>query len=1090
MVSPARSGVGRAQGICAPRGRGNRGELNMRSSLRASVVFAAIATGLVVAPAAVGQDRDPLQMYTLHGRGDGIAKAAGGVELAGQRQTASGIEAQAVLTRDQVSKLTAAGVDVKLTRNKKGQTVQEQAAAMAVNGFNVYRSWDEPGGIRDELFDVASQNSSIVKLEVLGKTYGGRDLIALRVTQGANNSKDGSRPAVLYSSNQHAREWISLEVNRRLLHYFVDGWRNNNAEIRDLLRSTELWFVISANPDGYQYTFDTERLWRKNLRDNNNDGQITAGDGVDPNRNFAEHWGYDNEGSSPDLADETYRGPSAESEPETKAMAGLIRRIKPKFQSNLHSFGQWLLYPQGRQVGTHDSDNPIYVALAGTDDMAGAGGTPAIPGFNPGQSADTLYVTNGETTDYADTSAGTIAYTPELGEGIAGAGFVFPDNEELIQEEFEKTLVFHLGLAKSAANPEDPASPVGIDVEPFYLDADDIDPQNGQTSLFDFKFGTSYGDPQEVRVLAQRSLGDVTVHYQVNGGATQPASTEEWDGGERYGPGNGTYYHVVSGEVTGTEPGDSVKVWFTGGGEESDSFTYKVESDTDRSVLIMAAEDYTGASPAIGGSGPAYLSYYVDALNANGVDFDVYDVDAQGRTAPDALGVLSHYDAVIWYTGDDVVTREAGWGAGNASRLAMQELLEVRDFVNEGGRVLYTGQAAGQQYTPALGTQLYDPFENKQCRADPAIQARCLGLLGSGDSQGDPIEYMFGATITTPDGGTDPQTGDPFDIAGIDNPLTGLTWGLNGPQSAKNQVTNSSFIATGDFLKVTDPADNFPQFDSWPAAEWLSGLSGPFDPHTGQAFMWSDRADEAYKRLTRTISVPAGGATLSFWTSFNLEQDFDYMIVEAHTVGQDDWTTLPDQNGHTTSDLSNDLSCTGGWSNPVDAANVLHPFLNHYQTFNPADGTCTSQGNIGSPPGEWHAANGSSSGWQQFQVDLSAYAGKQVEISITSVSDWGFQQFPGVFIDDIQVSTGEGNTSFEDDGDTMDGWTVPGAPQDAEGIEGPNRNDWVRRGGLGIKEGATVATPDTVYMGFGVEGIGNEATRDAIMDRVLDYLGR
>ena len=79
--------------------------------------------------------------------------------------------------------------------------------------------------------------------------------------------------------------------------------------------------------------------------------------------------------------------------------------------------------------------------------------------------------------------------------------------------------------------------------------------------------------------------------------------------------------------------------------------------------------------------------------------FDVYDVDAHGRTAPDNLGVLSHYDAVVWYTGDDVVTREPGWGPGNASRLAMQELLEVRDFVNEGGRVLYTGQRAGQQYT-------------------------------------------------------------------------------------------------------------------------------------------------------------------------------------------------------------------------------------------------------------------------------------------------------------------------------------------------------------------------------------------------------
>jgi Zinc carboxypeptidase/Immune inhibitor A-like, MAM domain len=1062
----------------------------MRSSLRASAVLAAFVLGLVIAPAAVGQDRDPLQMYTLQGRADKIAKAAGGVELAGQRQTATGLQAQAVLTREQVSKVKAAGVDVKLTRNKKGQTVQEQAAAMAVNGFNVYRSWDEPGGIRDELFQVASQNSGIVKLEVLGKTYGGRDLIALRVTQGANNSKDGSRPAVLYSSNQHAREWISLEVNRRLLHYFIDGWKANDPEIRDLLRNTELWFVISANPDGYQYTFDTERLWRKNLRDNNNDGQITAGDGVDPNRNFAEHWGYDNEGSSPDLADETYRGPSAESEPETKAMAGLIRRIKPKFQSNLHSFGQWLLYPQGWQVGTLDSDNPIYVALAGTDDMAGAGGTPAIPGFNPGQSADTLYVTNGETTDYADTTAGTIAYTPELGEGREGAGFVFPDDEALIQAEFEKTLPFHLGLARSAAHPATPASPVGIDVQPFYLDQDDIDPQNGQQSLFDFRFNVSYGDPQEVRVLAKRSLGAVTLNYQVNGGPTQTKSTSEWDGGDTYGPGNQVYYHVMRGTVSDTDidPGDSVKVWFTGGGQTSDSFTYTVESNSNRRVLILAAEDYTGASQlgAPGPHPPKYLSWYTDALTANGIAFDVYDVDAHNRTAPDNLGVLSHYDAVIWYTGDDRITREAGWGAGHASRLAMQELLEVRDFVNEGGRVLYTGQTAGQQYTPIFATQLYDPFENQECTA--AIEDRCLALSGSGDSQGDPIEYMFGAAVNTADGGINPSSGKFFDIGAIGDTFSPLTtWSIGGGSSANNQVTDSSFIATGDLLHVTDPDDEFPQFASTPAAEYLSGIAGPFDPHTGQAFMWSDRADEAYKRLTRTINVPAGGASLSFWTSYNLELDFDYMIVEAHTVDadpDDDWTTLPDQNGHTTSDLSNDLSCTGGWSNPADEANVLHPFLTHYQTFKAADGTCSSAGTTG----QWNAANGGSGGWQQWQIDLSPYAGKQVEISITSLSDWGFQQFPGVFIDDISVSTGEGSTSFEDDGDPMDGWTVPGAPQDADGIEGPNRNDWIRRAGLGIKEGAVVKAADTLYMGFGFEGIAGGPTRNQIMGRSLDYL--
>jgi hypothetical protein len=1053
----------------------------MWSRLSAMVVLAAAAIALAIAPAAAGKEREKLEMYTLEGGADKIAQAVGGVELAGVRQTASGLTADAVLTQDQRAKLAASGVKVTLKRNDKGQTVSEQAAAQAVGGYNVWRSWDQPGGIRDELFAVARQNPQLVKLEVLGRTNQGRELIALKLTQGARDEVDGSRPAVLYSSNQHAREWISLEVNRRLLHHFVDRWRANDKATRGLLKQTELWFVISANPDGYQYTFGAERLWRKNMRDNNGDGQITIGDGVDPNRNFAEHFGYDNEGSSPDPADETYRGPAAASEPETRAMQGLINRIKPKFQSNLHSYGQWLLYPQGWQVGTLDADYPIYVALGGTD-----GAKSAIPGFNVGQSADTLYVTNGETTDYADTNAGTVSYTPELGEGVPGAGFVFPDDERLIQAEFEKTLPFHLGLAKSARHPADPDSPVGIGVEPFYLDADDIDPQNGQQSLFDFKFDVSYGDPQEVRVLAKRSLGAVALRYQVNGGAVQSGPTTDWNGGQRYGPGNGVYYHVVKGNVTGTAPGDSVKVWFTGGGKTSSSFTYKVESDSGRRVLIVAAEDYTGASPAFppGKTSPDYLSFYTDALEANRVDFDVYDVDAHNRTAPDNLGVLGHYDAVIWYTGNDAVTREAGWGAGNASRLAMQELLEMRDYVNGGGRVLYTGRQAGQQYTPALGTQLYDPFENRQCRADPAVQARCLALLGSGNSQGDPIEYMFGAAIATPGGGIDPQTGNPFDVAGIDAPLAGLTWGFNGDDSAQNQATNSSFIATGDFLKVTDPADSFPQFASRPVAEYQSGLSGPFDPHTGQSFMWSDRADEAYKRLTRTITVPAGGATLSFWTSFNLEQDFDYLIVEAHTVGQDDWTTLPDQNGLTTNDLSNDQSCTGGWSNPADAANVLHPFLTHYQTFDPATGTCASNGTTGA----WNAANGSSSGWQQMQLDLSAYAGKQVEVSITTVSDWGFQQFPGVFIDDIETSTGEGNTSFEDD--TMGGWSVAGAPQDDEGIEGPNRNDWVRRGGLGIKEGAVVATDDTLYMGFGLEGITGASTRNQVMGRAIDYLLR
>jgi hypothetical protein len=1049
----------------------------MRWRLCATLGLLALTGAMATAPAAGGADSHQLNVYTLAGPADRVADAAAGVELHDIEQTPAGTRAEAVLSKSQAREARASGVDVEPVRNRNGRTVSAQASLMAAGGFNVWRSWDEPGGIRDELHSLAADNPDLVELEVIGQSVQGREMIALRVTE--RGRRAARRPAVLYSSLQHAREWISVEVNRRTLHHFIDRYRAGDRQIRRLLRTTQLWFVLVANPDGYQYSFDGERLWRKNMRDNDGDGQITIADGVDPNRNFDEHWGYDDEGSSNDPTSETYRGTGPASEPETVAMQDLITRIRPKFQSNLHSHGEWLLYPQGWQTGTLDADNPIYTALGGLDS------NPSIPGFNPGQSADTLYVTNGETTDFADTHGDTIAYTPELGEGTPGAAFVFPDDEALIQAEFERLLPFHLGLARSAVDPANPVSPTGIEVEPFYLDQDEIDPQNGQQSLFDFKFAVSYGSPQEVRVLAKRSLRRVRLRYRINGGRVQTGRTREWDGGSRYGPGNGTYYHVLAGNVRGAGPGDQVRVWFRARGRRSGSFTYRVESDSGRRVLIVAAEDYTGASPDYppGTTAPLHLDYYKQALDASNVEYDVYDVDAHGRTAPDNLGVLSHYDAVIWYTGNDVVTREPGWAAGNASRLAQQEIYEVRDFINEGGRVAYTGQRAGQQYTTSLGTQLYDPFENQQCTADPAILERCLPLSGSGDSQGDPIEYWFGAAITSvPAVLADP----PFSITGLAAPLDGMTLERNGADSAQNQASESSFIATTDYLGVIDPDTEFPQFESRRVAEYASGISGPFEPHDGSSFMWSQRADEAYKRLTRTIEVPASGTTtLSFWTSYNLEQDFDYMGVEAHTVGQDDWTMLPDANGHTSADLSNDQSCTGGWSNPADEANLLHPFLTHYQTFNPADGTCSNTGTTG----EWHAGNGNSSGWQQWSIDLTQYAGQSVEVSITALSDWGLQQFPGVFVDQIEVSNGaEGSTSFEEDADPMDGWTVPGPPQDEAGVEGENANDWIRRGGFGIGEGAAIATPQTLYLGFGFEGITGSGTRNQVMGRIVDHL--
>ena len=52
-------------------------------------------------------------------------------------------------------------------------------------------------------------------------------------------------------------------------------------------------------------------------------------------------------------------------------------------------------------------------------------------------------------------------------------------------------------------------------------------------------------------MLAKRSLGAVTLRYQINGGPVQSRPTSEWNGGERYGPGNDVYYHVVRGTRDG-----------------------------------------------------------------------------------------------------------------------------------------------------------------------------------------------------------------------------------------------------------------------------------------------------------------------------------------------------------------------------------------------------------------------------------------------------------------------------------------------------------------------------------------------------------
>ena len=129
--------------------------------------------------------------------------------------------------------------------------------------------------------------------------------------------------------------------------------------------------------------------------------------------------------------------------------------------------------------------------------MAGTDAHPAIAGFDPGQSADELYVTNGEPTDYADKPTAH-SFTPELDEGCDGCGFVFPDDEAAVQAEFVKTLPFALSLATSADDPGDAGLGLGATTKPFYLSQTESTRTRRPADVRLPLRQVSYGDPQDV----------------------------------------------------------------------------------------------------------------------------------------------------------------------------------------------------------------------------------------------------------------------------------------------------------------------------------------------------------------------------------------------------------------------------------------------------------------------------------------------------------------------------------------------------------------------------------------------------------------
>ncbi len=1015
--------------------------------------------------------------------GEGISKDGRTIDIVATESQARALKIGARKIAGANAATPAQAAAAAAARPARRNAVDDATASASDEGFDVWTKYDafdeeaanEEDGLEEgdddfrptkeqyeEQYDrVVAENPGLVARRSTGTTYGGRDITAIQVTKDATGADIPNRPAVLYNAMQHAREWLAGETCRRSLEWVLDNYGKTTVtgkEVTALVDSTELWFVCVNNPDGYEYTFTKgNRIWRKNLRDNNGNGTIEAGDGVDPNRNFARNWGLDDEGSSPDPADETYRGPSAASEPETKAMEGLFNEIHPVFQKNDHTAAQLLLYPQGFIQDAPTADNEIFTALAGDPFQ------PGIEGFLPELSAG-LYITNGDFTDWAYATQKTLSYTPEgtAAEDPEVSVFEYPDSPLQVQQEFQRHLPFIRDLAKTADDPTNVESHLGNKARPIVVST----------------FPVSYGDPQLVQATLQRKLGPAELRFKVNGGPAQKVPTSEWAGGKRYGKDDAVYYHRVRGAISGTNPGDSVEAWFVAGGVESEHFTYAAKVESTKPVLLLANEDYSGIEPSpipgqkpVPVGKPTYLDTYRGLLDAAGIAYDVYDVDERGaqfRTAPDDLGVLSHYSHVVWYTGDDYVTRADGGPGGSIDKLAVDTQNRVRDFLNEGGKLFYTGQNAGRQFAE---NYLYNPFQKEEgeyCNTS----AQCIAV------QDDFLQYWLGANTYIGDAGLD-EDGNTLPVAGVADPFGPGPYQLEDSHTATFLVTSS----------IYDPI-RYPQFkDSKKALTYQRPGGSPFDPTEGQYFMAAGTTNQSYRRLTKTVNLAGkSAAELSFKASYDLEEQYDFLFVEAHTVGQDDWTTLQEENGETDVPVTTPPTPVAGYSCESAAPNGSnwqedHPFLAHYQT-KQANGTCVASGSTG----KWFAATGNSGGYKTWQVPIPpAYLGKNVELSITVVSDAAVQGL-GTWVDEAKLtSTPAGAGDFATSFETADLGGFVAGPYPA-GEKVPS-GAWTRTTSAPFVESPGVSTPATFFTGFGLEKIQGSANQLALLRDVFEHLG-
>ncbi len=400
-----------------------------------------------------------------------------------------GVYLDIVTTMAEYRDLVKRGFDVEVTQTET--QISKNLKKKSRDVLEGYRDYEQTLA---ELQEIEAAHPDICKLYDIGDSWGkiyyedgdedyadfNHEIWAMKVSD--NVAVEEDEPGIYYMGLHHSREPMSLEVTMAILNHLIENYGTEET-ITQRVNDSQIWFVPLMNPNGHKIvTSQIENLWRKNIRDNNANGQFDdddrngyGPDGVDPNRNYGFEWGP--VGTSNDTDSSVYHGPEPFSELENQAIKALLDSHHFLAGVSYHTHGEWVLYPYGHADGAvapdMDALEELGVAMAeATPGFVNEDGTTQYPhGHYDPAPAWGLYPTQGDLNDYSYGVHGTFSYTIELAREFIPPPDAIPviceDNIEaamiMLDRPSRSTLTGHITDAATGAAIEAEIFVHGID---------------------------------------------------------------------------------------------------------------------------------------------------------------------------------------------------------------------------------------------------------------------------------------------------------------------------------------------------------------------------------------------------------------------------------------------------------------------------------------------------------------------------------------------------------------------------------------------------------------------------------------------------